>query len=392
MRPDLNNPAEFETEVNYELGVLRVRDEAKRRIAAEDAPKRLPLKELTPAELYALTPPDYLVDELIPSGALGEVIGDSETLKSFLMISLGLSIATGCRTFFGKAITRCGPVLYICAEGAGAFQYRMRAWAKQHNVTVDGSTPFHTIIAPMNLRESSFQEELREIVIRLKPVLIIVDTLHRVIPGADENSSRDLGEVVGYATRLQAENRAAVMFLHHPPKSDPSGRGRGSSSLYYAADTELSCVLEGDEQPDGTKFIRVSVKKQKDDAKTSFLVKNKIVNILNDDGRVMANSVGRPITSCVLVEATEEELANASNAKSDQGTKKLLDFITAHPGCTKGEIRTGVAMKANTLSGAVDQLMDERRITKTSNGRRDEYRIAPPNAAGVAPTIEKPAF
>jgi len=312
------------------------------------------------------------------------------------MIDLGLSIATGCKTFFGKAITKYGPVLYICAEGAGAFQYRIRAWAQQHSVTVDGSTPFHTIIAPMNLREASFQEELREIVIRIKPVLIIVDTLHRVIPGADENSSRDLGEVVGYATRLQAENRAAVLFLHHPPKSDPSGRGRGSSSLYYAADTELSCVLESDEQPDGTKFIRASVRKQKDDAKTSLLFRNKIVHILDDVGRVMANSVGRPITSCVLVEATEEELAGASKAKDDHLAQAIVTFLTSNPGQIKAEIRSGVGCGTKPMNDALEQLVKDRRIAKTSVKRNkswaDEYRIAPPNTAGVDPATEKPQF
>src|SRR6185369_15499141 len=106
--------------------------------------------------------------------------------------------------------------------------------------------------SPVNLRDIEFQLELQAIVTKIKPVLIIVDTLHRCIPGAEENSSRDIGEVVGFATQLQAKYRTAVLFLHHPLKGSPDGRGRGSGALYYAADTELNAVVDGDENLDGT--------------------------------------------------------------------------------------------------------------------------------------------
>ena len=250
------------------LDVERARRAARKIVDAEERPPRPPIRALSVAELLERPTPDYLIDQLLPEGAFAELVGDSESLKSFLSIHFGLSIASGRPDVFGLRIVRHGPVLYIAAEGAGAFQFRLRAWGDEHDIDIT-KVPFFTIAAPINLRDLLFQAELERIVGEVQPVLIVVDTLHRCLPGADENSARDLGEVVGFATRLQAQSGCCLLFLHHPPKSDPAGRGRGSGALYYAADTELNSMIEGAEQPDGTKIVTVSVKKQKDDAKLS---------------------------------------------------------------------------------------------------------------------------
>lgn len=390
------DPAQFEAAVANELGVLRIKDEAKRRIAAEGI-TREKLKALTLSELDALPPANYLVDKLIAKGSLSELIGDSETFKSFFALGLALSIATGCKTFFGKAVVTRGPVLYVAGEGSGGLAKRVHVWARESKVMVDDTTPFHTIVAPLDLRDPTFQAELQQIIADIKPVLIIVDTLHRCIPGADENSSRDIGEVVGFATRVQASSGSAVMFLHHPPKSDPSGRGRGSGSLYNAADTSLSSVLEGGEPTDLIRFVRVSVKKQKDDDKVSFLLRNQIVNVYNKDGSPRANeTTGVAITSCVLVEATEEELASAANTKGDHLAQEIVTFLTKNPGQTKTAIRNGVGCGTKPMNDALEQLEVEKRVIRTDVKHNKswavEYRIAPPNPAGVDATSGKPQF
>jgi hypothetical protein len=108
-------------------------------------------------------------------------------------------------------VVKHGPVLYVAAEGGGAFQYRIQAWATEHSVDLT-TVPFHSIVSPINLLDGTFQQELQAIVTDVQPILIIVDTLHRATPGAEESSSQDLGVVVNFATRLQALSPCAVMF------------------------------------------------------------------------------------------------------------------------------------------------------------------------------------
>ena len=89
------------------------------------------------------------------------------------------------------------------------------------------SDTFRVINMPVNFRDPTFQQELRAIVDEMHPILIVPDTRARCTPGADENSSKDMGEVVNFCSQLQ-QTAAAVAFIHHPTKKDPSGGGRGS--------------------------------------------------------------------------------------------------------------------------------------------------------------------
>jgi hypothetical protein len=155
------------------------RRQARRHWDAVERPPYEPLKALTPRELFARPRPEWRIAQLLPDGALAELVGDSESLKSFIAIHMGLAVASGRVDFFNYKVKQ-GAVLYIAAEGAGAFQFRLRAWAHHHNVDIR-EVPFRTIAAPVNLRDSGFQDELRQIVAEVKPALIVVDTLHRCI-------------------------------------------------------------------------------------------------------------------------------------------------------------------------------------------------------------------
>jgi putative DNA primase/helicase len=73
---------------------------------------------------------------------------------------------------------------------------------------------------------------------RWKPVkLIVFDTLSRCIPGAEENSAKDLGEALAACDELRLRTQATVMLLHHPRKDGLSERG--SSKGFGDIDTQL---------------------------------------------------------------------------------------------------------------------------------------------------------
>jgi len=72
----------------------------------------------------------------------------------------------------------------------------------------------------------------------------VLDTLARSIPGADENSARDLGFFIANADAIARELEVVVIVVHHAGKSVERGM-RGSSALHGAADAEWE-VSAGD--------------------------------------------------------------------------------------------------------------------------------------------------
>jgi hypothetical protein len=191
-------------------------------------PEARPLRALTIDELFAQPSPDYLIEQLLAERALGGLVGDSESLRSFWAIDLGLSIISAQPDLFGLQVVKHGTVLYIAPEAGGAFKFRVRGWAHEHDVDVT-AVPFYTIKSPLNLLDPPSQQEVRAVVLHVQPGLIVAETLHRCLPGAEENSSKDVGAVVGFATQ-QAESGAAVLFLHHPPRL-AGGHGSAGDGL-----------------------------------------------------------------------------------------------------------------------------------------------------------------
>ena len=57
----------------------------------------------------------------------------------------------------------------------------------------------------------------------IEPVLIVLDTLARLMVGADENIAKDMGLAIAGIDRLRQETRATVLVIHHTRKEKPSG-------------------------------------------------------------------------------------------------------------------------------------------------------------------------
>ena len=75
--------------------------------------------------------------------------------------------------------------------------------------------------------------------------VVFIDTLNRAAPTADENSSRDMGEILEAAKRLQSKTGGLVMLVHHTGKDASKGL-RGHSSLFAAIDSAVDVRRDGD--------------------------------------------------------------------------------------------------------------------------------------------------
>jgi AAA domain len=348
---------------DIQLAMERARRRVRLVCDAEDQPPHPPLRALTLAELFERPAPRYVVDQWIPDRGLVQFVGEPGSLKSFFAMDAGLSIASGLPRFFDYTITVHGPVLYIAAEGGGAFQYRVRVWCYEHRVD-PLTVPFHVIPLPVNLRDPGFQQELLAIIEALNPVFVIVDTLARCTPGADENSSKDMGEVVNFCSELQRPSSAAVALIHHPTKHDPKGGGRGSGSIFGAVDTELRVATE-DENADAdvqdARAITVTCVKQKDDMRPQPLaLVGHVVPVRNAEGYEMIHDSGRPITSIVLRLAEIEDLMAQGNKKTASTRALDLAVLTAmrdYAATSQRALRDYANVRQDVVDAAVGRIL-----------------------------------
>jgi hypothetical protein len=210
----------------------------------QEAKSKIMLYDLD--QIEAMRDPVYLVDGVIAEDALGFVFGAPGCGKSFLALSLALAIAFGMKEWFGKGIAKNGPVVYISSEGQSDMKNRIRAWKKKFKFD-HNDAPFRLIIAPLNFMQPedviALQKAVSAAVAGMggKPVMFVVDTVSRVLPGADENLQKDMTLFVRACDFLRTSFGAAVMGVHHTSRN---GNMRGSSVFDGAADFMLQIERE----------------------------------------------------------------------------------------------------------------------------------------------------
>ena len=210
-------------------------------------------------DIAELPPQEWLVDDLVPAVSLVCAYGAPKAGKTFLLLSMGLHITTGL-PWMGKK-TRQGAIVYIVGEGARGLQKRLEAQKKHYGI--GDEAPFYVIGRAVNFTDKKAVRELREDIEDLMVAegqtlaAIMVDTVARAMPGADENAVKEMGIFILGCDQLRERLGCTVFAIHHSGK-DLSRGARGSNSLLGAVDGELVvekkdrvCTLTVTEMRDG---------------------------------------------------------------------------------------------------------------------------------------------
>lgn len=244
--------------------VMRAAEEAAGHSAASAAPPEagggdwdsavLPVAEPRPSNLFEvlsvddifnLPDPVFLVDGVIIEGATAFFYGAPGCGKTFIAMDLAFSLGADEVThWFGKQINRHGPIVYISSEGTTDMKFRMMAWERQKKVQVNRKR-FHFIRQPVNFMDPAHIVKLIQTVkfevegkFGEKPVMIIVDTVSRVLPGADENLQKDMTLYIQAVDAMRIAFSCAATGVHHIAKGGGSGM-RGSSVFEGAANVAI---------------------------------------------------------------------------------------------------------------------------------------------------------
>ena len=304
-------------------------------------------------EFLELPVPKMIADGRIPEGTV-LVYAPPENGKSLSMIGFGECVTLGL-DWYGAKILDPGPVFYVVAERAAGVRKRIVAFRTYHGITAANPRLF-LMSEPVDLFEGEGVDALIREVVSICPEgtpKIIYDTLNRCIGNADENSNKDMGEVMRNIDRIRNETGANLSILvHHPPKSGDSPRG--ASVLSGGVDTEIFL-----KKPANSNTVTVSCKKQSDFERfPPFKLRLVVVPIVVR---------GEPTTSVVLVPSEELQL--------DTKHQHILDALREPK--TYSELCDAVKdkMSESTFKRKLKQLEDHGRVNKTKHNGKVVYTL-----------------
>jgi hypothetical protein len=257
----------------------------------KEGSRKLPAISFVPAGDCELRPIEWLIKGMIEKDTLSVLFGDPEAGKSLVGIDMALCIAAGL-SYHGMRVEQ-GAAFYAAGEGLQGLTRRMIAWCIRQQKNLK-ELPIYRSTMPALMCDSEGQKQILSALQATAdhagtPRLIVIDTLSRNFGPGNENAAEDMGKFVITADAIRAQHPGAtVLVIHHSGHGDKS-RGRGSSVLKAAADSEYKA--EKDE--DGA--VRIESTKMKDAPPIdpmAFKIRPVELGIADEDGE--------PVSSVVL--------------------------------------------------------------------------------------------
>ncbi|MFJ9217881.1 AAA family ATPase [Streptomyces sp. NPDC102383] len=227
-----------------------------------------------------------LLGDLLQLNTTARFIGPSGTFKSFLILDMAAHIGNG-MPWHGHYV-RQGRVIYLVAEGEQGVRKRVRAWEQHYGMRMD-----NVLFLPRPVQAKSPEWHVfTELARQMQPTFVVIDTQARVSVGVEENSNKEMGEVVDRMDDLRRATGACIGLTHHT--GHMGDHGRGASSVKGAMQSEINISKKGDRISNITLTVKSS--KQKDEEEGNDLLFG--LKRITLDGE--AKPDGRPVTSLVV--------------------------------------------------------------------------------------------
>ena len=299
----------------------------------------------TRAQSRELPPPSYLVEGLIQEGTDCVLYADKQSLKSFIALDIGLSVATGTKALESFAVERLGIVFYFAGEGRDNMERRRAtAWEIAHGFKPFTVENIYIGSGAMMTSETDVASaicDMLEIIgdrLGKVPVLFVIDTLSRALNGQDEDKAHVSAQ---YLSRIQTmRNRIGGTSLTIAHTGKDKGRGiRGSGGYGAGFDTILTVDNVSRDDQTHLHTIDLLVEKQKDDedGQRYFFQSEKILTPNGDslvlrplDEETAQNNIRgkKPLSEADVISAMKE-LTKDTGAHTT--TKRAIAKLLAKP-------------------------------------------------------------
>lgn len=300
------------------------------------------------SEAFQPQPPiEWVVEQLFSRGSVSIIVGPPGSKKTYSMLDCAVSVALG--DDWLERETAQGPVLLIDEEsGVRRLNRRLHEIMKGHSAGPD-SPLWYTCLEMFDMRETGDVSAIDALMVRVKPVMVLIDALADVMPGADENTVKDTHPVFQNLRALAEKHRCAVVVIHHANKA---GGYRGSTAIEGAVDLMLMI-----DSPAGSSVVTFTTGKTRDTEPQMFGA-----NIAFDaDNGTVTLRVQRGVLSMAQRNLAESYVLRYL---TEHGPSSLADIVGNADACT-----------AKGAKNAVYSLADRGIIRRCDGGGRGKMAI-----------------
>jgi AAA domain len=309
----------FDREVATEFRKLLVREEARRRLAAEKEDATKPFDAGLLEDILARPPePPFRIEGLLPSEAGMLVVAQRKTGKTTLMLNLARSLLTGQR-FLGRFEVRplAGKIAILNFEVSGP---QLARWAHEVGVPQDR-------LFLVNLRGCrnplSHPDDRTRVAALLKEQqveCVIVDPFGRAYGGTNQNDSGEVGAWLTDLDRFARSEVGALDLILTTHAGWNAERTRGSSALEDWADSVVT-MTRGIGKDEDTRYLRAIGR-----------------DVHLDEDQVHFD----PETRLLLLTGTGSRKDTRKKAKADSLLIPIELYVAEHPGVSSTDLIAGI--------------------------------------------------
>ena len=212
------------------------------------------LPEIVTLRNFAASPPvtpPQIIEGILHQGCKMILGGTSKSNKSWCLLDLGLSVASG-EKWWGRRCVKM-PVVYINFElKPWALAERIHALCAARPDCQGVGDTFHLWnLRGHNADISLLRPKLEEQLAKFNFGLIILDPAYKVLGNRDENANGEIASLMNEFEALAQKTGAAIVVAHHFAKGDSTAKSaldRMSGAGAWARDPDSIVVLTPHEE------------------------------------------------------------------------------------------------------------------------------------------------
>jgi len=268
----------------------------------------------------------WLIDGLLSQGGLALLCAKPKVGKSTISRDMAQAIVTG-RPFLSRNVVR-GRVVILALE-----DHPVRLREELEASRLSGSEDLHIHVGPAPRDGIKW---LDYIVATLKPALVIIDPLFKLVRVSDANSYAETSAIFEGLARIARGSGTALLLLHHSNKaSDGSDGVLGSTSILGGVDT----VMLMKRYEDGVRTLKT-------DHRYGEAMPETVIEMETETGRL---SVGGSFDEARSSGVVNRIVAVLRRSMRPLSTAELRDAV----GCDQNSL--GRAIRQGVLNGAIRQ-------------------------------------
>ena len=294
---------------------------------------------------------EYLVDGLLPKGALSLLVAKPKVGKSTLVRCLCAAISSWyCTHWMGRRILT-GDVLHVVLEESG--RTVIRHYDQIEQVSGMNDDAIAVVIDPAPSWQPDPVRNLAALMSLHKYALVVIDPLFRFTPVEDGNGYGIVSEQMQDLIDLAHSSDTHIMVLHHANKTSGGDRGDevlGSTALAGSVDVIMSMRMSSNGQRSLYAYGR---------------------DIEDFPEVVLHMDENRWITP------GETKAAEKAKARDEEIDEAILNWLQPHGEFWQmlKQIMPGVGMNRQAVLRGLARLTQRKEIQRREVGRRYEYRI-----------------